>query len=634
MSNIAFSPFGGLVPKTDPLMLPPGGAQTATNCRFTAGVLEAYKLPSLAVAGTIAGAKTIYRFGQSTVSDTTYWFQKFGDVNFVKGPVAADTTERTFFTDGVRPQVTYAALAIGTPPYPSQSTRLGLPPPPVAPSILVGVTYPTHAETAVAETVYYVYTYVDALGQESPPSPVSSVATVYPAGENITPAVAARAAVTGVTGVAASAAVPARAAVMGVDSYGNSIVLSPATPYIPAVAFVQGVTAVEAVAAVPSYSTPFPRQDVVVGFSAAPAGDFTISTIRVYRTSTGSSGTDYLLVDEIPAAYSSYTDTKENSELGEPCPTMLSSNIPAGALGLLSLPNGIMAAFLGYDVYFSDVYKPYSWPEGYIQTMDYPVVGIGAFGTTVVVLTNGFPYLITGSDPQSMSAEKLTYPYACLSKRSIVSAFGGVLYAAADGLVQISPSGVTVMTESLMTRREWSDYNPASMMFVVWDEKVFIFYEKLGGSKGGLILDVAFGLSAIADHATAAYTDPVTGSLFLVLSNNSAFPNRADILKWDAGAASTFTWKSGKRSTPIPHNFAFGQVLADTYPITVTITATKSVNSAYVDNTITKTYTVTDDKPFRLYSGFKARVWEMTITGSGKVFAAYIADSTQELQSV
>lgn len=533
MSLIPFSPFGGLIPKTDPLMLPPNAAQVAINCRMSANVLEAYKQPLQIIPAGIGGVQTIYRFGQATNSDTQYWFAWSKDVNCVKGAIANDTEERTFFTGDGYPKVTTAALATSAQPYPGVSYHLGVPSPV---SASVATASGAYSASAVAETRAYLYTFVSVLGEESPPSPVSSLLTIY----------------------------PTQVAHLLMDS--------------------------------------------------APSGNFSLVSRRIYRTGTGNSGTDFLLVAEIPAATSVYDDNIAGSMLGNVCTSLKSSNIPPLARGLVSMPNGLMAAHTDYDVYFCDAYKPYSWPEGYIQTVDYPIVGLGAFGSSVAVLTQGYPYIITGTDPQSMSVEKLSVPYACLAKRSIVTAQGGVIYAAADGLVQISSRGPSVLTDELMTRREWSAYNPASMLCAIWDEKIFVFYDN--GTQAGFILDLVTGMTDISLHATAAFTDPVTGSLFLAVNGQ--------IVKWESGLAGTYRWKSSRKSSPVPKNFSFGQVLSDTYPVTFKVTADGVANE----------YTATSDNPFRLQSGFRARYWELEVSGTGRLFAAYLADSAAELQNV
>lgn len=533
---VAFTPFGGVVPRLDPLALPNGAAQTASNCRLTAGgILEAFKAPSSVFTGT-GPFTTIYRYGQTTSSDTQYWFTSANTVDYVKGAIAGDTEERTYYTGDGAPKITKSNLALTSTPYPTASYRNGIPAPTNAPT--GSITGTITDATAVADTRFYVYTHVSTLGEESAPSPVSAQFDIKP---------------------------------------GQSVALT---------------------------------------LSAVPSGSWVMTGKRIYRTSTGSSSTEFLFVAEVSAATTSYTDSVLAENLGEVCPTTTHALLPDAAKGLVGMPNGMMAAHTDYDVYFSVPYKPYAWPVGYMQTVDYPIVGLGVFGTTLVVLTKGFPYVMTGSDPQSISVEKLSVPYACLSKKSIVSALGGVVYAAADGLVLVDGSGPKVLTENLYTRREWNALSPATMVCGVWDEKILITY----GTSNTLCLDGGT-LTTLPFGALDFFTDPVTNSLFY-----SDATSTGTIYKFDAGAASTFTWKSRKVAVPHPHSFGYGQVIADTYPVTV---------SVYADGaTIFSAVSVANDKPFRLPGTSRYRYWEMQITGSGKVFAAYLANSVSELQNV
>lgn len=569
MSLIAYSPFGGMVPKADPLTLPPNASQLAINCRLTAGILEAYNLPWTVFSPATVNVRTIYRYGQATNSDTDYWFTSDKDVNFVKGAIANDTEERTYYTGDGYPKVTKADIATVDQPYPSSSWRLGLPNPgsaivaTVSGSQTTPVTDPVTGvatETkSIPETRFYLYTFVSAMGEESGPSPASNEATVY-AGQTV------------------------------------SLMLG-----------------------------------------GPPSGPYNVTSKRIYRTSVGSNSTDYLFVAEVDVGTGSYDDTTLAENLGEVMPSLLFNQLPDLARGLTGMANGMMAAHTDYDVYFCEPFKPYAWPESYIQTVDYPIVGTASFGNSLVVLTTGMPYLMTGSDPSSVTVDKLAVPYACLSKRSICSALNGVIYAAADGLVCIDNSGARVLTDGLMTRREWQGVNPSSMLCAVWDEKIFIFF-KFGEAQGGLILDLANGLTLTDVYATAAYTDPVTGSLFLCVNDR--------IVKWDAGLAGSFKWWSRKVNISILHNFAYGQVLASSYPQKMIVhadieDATKATAivaacpSLVAEGTKVKyTATATDSQPFRLPGGFSARYWEVEMIGSGKVFAAMLADSVGELQRV
>ena len=128
---------------------------------------------------------------------------------------------------------------------------------------------------------------------------------------------------------------------------------------------------------------------------------------------------------------------------------------PAGLLGLRGLPNGIMAGFFGKTLCFCEPFAPFAWPVEYQLTLEFNIVGIGVFGQTAVVLTEGNPYFVSGADSASMSAQKLESPQACIAKRTIASVEGGVIFASPDGLCLAGPNGVSVISQTAFSRADW-----------------------------------------------------------------------------------------------------------------------------------------------------------------------------------
>jgi hypothetical protein len=85
----------------------------------------------------------------------------------------------------------------------------------------------------------------------------------------------------------------------------------------------------------------------------------------------------------------------------------------------------------------------------------------------------------------------------------------------------------------------------------------------------------------------------------------------------------TYTWKSKIAQLPSPSNLSFGQVQADSYPVTLKVFADAEQH----------TYTVTSSELFRLHSGFLAREWTVEITGTANVQQIALAHSGWELKS-
>jgi hypothetical protein len=354
--------------------------------------------------------------------------------------------------------------------------------------------------------------------------------------------------------------------------------------------------------------------------SAPPSGYTNISAKRIYRTFSGNLSTEFQLVDEIPVAQSTYDDSIASSNLNEVLPSLTWTPPPEGCFGITQMANGIMLLFKGYDIFPSEAYLPYAYPVAYSQSVDFPIVGAKAVGTSAVICTAGHPYLLTGSDPSAMSLVKLEAPQACVSKRSIVAVDGGVMYASPDGLIFVSTSGaVTNATAQFFSRQEWQALLPITMTGSYHDGRYYGFFG--GATPGGFIFDPSEGAAAftfIDTHATAAYTDPLQDALYLKVGGS--------IVKWDSGALrQTYKWKSAVFELGHYLNPACAQVVAETYPLTLRF---------YADKTLRHTQTVANSEPFWLPSGYRARFVEVEVEGTPEVYAVHVASSPAELKAV
>lgn len=536
MPAITIRSFGGIAPAVPPRYLQDSQAQIAINCPVFRGSLQplldtSASLLSLPKTGT---PKTIYRFGQDTVSDTQYWFHWTDDVDVCRSQIAGDTSEWTFYTGDGGPKATYAALALTNSNYPAAARPLGLP----APSNAATATAATEFdETASPETRVYTYTWVNKeAGFEFESAPA-----------------------------AASNSVEARS--------GQNVTLT--------------------------------------GLAAVPGGAYAVTHRRIYRSTSGV----YLFVSEIPAAQTSFVDNVSPDALGEELPSLYWAEPPTSLKGLTNLPNGMMAGFVGRDVYFSEPYRPFAWPETYIQTVDYPVVGLGRMDTTLAVLTTGNPYFMQGSHPDSVAVVKSDLEQACVSKNSIVSFGGAVVYAAPDGLMMLSPGGSKIVTANLFNYKQWQEYfKPESIHAYAHDNQYIAFYDT-GTVQGGFIYDMTSGQFILHDiYATAGFRDVQRDKLFLAFADRS-------LKVWNEGAAKSYAWRSKKFTMPQIMGFACAQLEAEAYPMTLKV---------YADGNLIHTQTVASRNPFRLPAKV-GRDWELQVEGSSEVFSLSIANSMTEL---
>jgi hypothetical protein len=412
--------------------------------------------------------------------------------------------------------------------------------------------------------------------------------------------------------------------------------------------------------------------------STAPTGDYNITKMRIYRAVTGTTSVVYLKVADVNIGTTTYSDTKTATQLGGSLTSSNYSPPPSDLSGLVAMANGILAGFRGNEVYFSEPFIPHAWPIEYSLTVEYPIIAIAAFGESLVVATQGNPFVISGSTPQSMSQAKIPLFEPCVSKRSIVSDDTGVMYASPNGIVKIAQGFAGVSTASLFTRDEWQIYKPSSMLGAILDGAYHLFYEDLDNDlRGSVLLDrgeQASALTTTTQHTNAVYVDPVTADLYLV--------EESQVKSWEGDLYNfiPYEWKSKVFHLARPVNFAVAQVEADFGSAEITesiagqtaeiiaanqalLTAgtdlestlgsvqiaehdlagslltsiTSSVEGRYIQVKIFCNYqliatrSVTTRKEFRLPSGYKGDRWEFQFNGNIPLLQFRIAETAKEL---
>ncbi|WP_421849890.1 hypothetical protein [Oricola sp.] len=284
-----------------------------------------------------------------------------------------------------------------------------------------------------------------------------------------------------------------------------------------------------------------------------------ITKQRIYRSQTGQTGTFFYLIAERTASSADFVDDIAVDGFQEILPSTDYNAPPDGLEGLIELPNGMMAAFNGRKVYFCEPYQPHAWPEKYIITVSHDIMGLGAVGNTVVVMTTGQPSIIQGTSPETMQEVELEQNLPCINKRSIVDLGYAIAYASHEGLVAVDAAGgFSIATRNLFNRRDWESYNPASMVAAQLSGRYFAFYERTLSSgqldKGGMIIDTSGEgyLIRTDTRASAVCYDLATSDLFYV------DPETGYVKQFDANDASrrTLYWKSKRFTLPRPENMA------------------------------------------------------------------------------
>lgn len=296
-------------------------------------------------------------------------------------------------------------------------------------------------------------------------------------------------------------------------------------------------------------------QSVTLSGFQVPAGS-RVTKQRIYRSQTSLQGTDLYFIAERAASTANFTDNIPLSEQNEPIPSLEWSAPPDGLTGLITLPNGMMAAFRGKELWFCEPWRPHAWPEKYVLTLDYSIVALGAYGTTIVAATVGQPYIVSGTSPDTMSQEKLELNLPCINARGLVDLGYAIAYPSHDGLVVASSSGARVVTDQLMTRDQWLKTAPERFVAGQFYGRYLASYEYIDPKgralSGSFIIDLTgqeVFLHRTNYKADATFYDITEGKLYLCLGN--------EIFEWDAldSENEILTWRSKQFVVPKPTNF-------------------------------------------------------------------------------
>ncbi|CAB4211888.1 hypothetical protein UFOVP1419_44 [uncultured Caudovirales phage] len=350
--------------------------------------------------------------------------------------------------------------------------------------------------------------------------------------------------------------------------------------------------------------------------SAPPTGYGNIIEKIIYRSNTGSSTTVWQLVAVIAIATATYSDTKLAADVQEVCPseTWIAPNV--AMKGLVSHPGGFLCGFYDNVLCFSEAYLPHAWPAAYQMQVDNPIVALGVFGNSLLVVTTGMPYVVTGGSPASLSPpEKLERGEACLNKRSFVDVGYACAWAGPSGLWLASTGSVLLVTENILKPADWQ----ALLTSIGAAGGVGLIGAQYGstyvgfGTTGAFIFDAATGDYATTDiAATAQWYDQTTATLYLVVGGA--------VVSWNSGATKKqLVWKSRPERLQSPDTMGVLQLFAGSYspPPTVKVFA----DGVQIQHKgVPYVVTVTSDEPVNLPGGYTANAtYEVEVTSSVEI---------------
>ena len=586
--------FNGIAPVVSSRLLADGVAQTAENVVLNSGRAVPLRTNSqvttcFSSSVTALSNDTRTSIWRYTPESTDYWLQWNEDVDVVYGPLPKDAYDRVYFTGQDYPRVGSEASMISGATYPAASYKLGVPVLAIPGNFALSRAA-NNLATETPNTVCYVFTYVTGFGEEGPPSVATDTIDVTDTQTD--------------------------------GSTNQTVTLS----NLPA--------------------APSPNTNFATGHK-----------MRIYRSNTGSNTTAFQFVGESTNFGGNFTDSLDGDELGEVIPSTYwigppdddNTTYPEGQMkGLVAMPNGIFAGFAGRRLCFSEPYLPHAWPVSYRITTEDNIVALSMAGNTLLVATEGNPYVVGGVDPSSMQAVRLEAAQACVSKKSMVDMGDYAMYASPDGLVAVAGNQVELVTEQLIDPKDWlSTYNPTTIQGFL-HEGTYVGFHSVGtNDRAGFMFDPRRGKNAFTTLTVTSttdprggYYDPQDGQLYLI---DTTATNRKIQKFQGSNTLSTLKWKSKKFVTPSPTSMAWVSVTAEGYPFTVSVWADGTLIYAgtVTESSGTKTLAVSTpsgisnstiyESVMRLPSNV-AKEWEVQIESQFNINELCLAESIDEIR--
>jgi hypothetical protein len=389
-----------------------------------------------------------------------------------------------------------------------------------------------------------------------------------------------------------------------------------------------------------------------------------IATVRLYRTIVDSAGNaTYYQVQEVPvnpSAVTTITDSAKPSDIvgNKQLDSIGYSPPPVGLQGVVMMANGIAAGFTNErEVWFSAAYLPHAWPAAYALTVDYPIVGLTANGTSLNILTEGSPFIATGVTPDTMTIGKITANEPCISRGSIVSSGEGAYYASPNGIQLLNTGGTTNITLNIYEKEFHYTLRPSDWAAGRYGSTYVSFIKgpPADGDHGGFAIDrfeeganQLFSYIHFPVNVLNIYSDELSGQLFSLMQDGTVMqwnppigvPGETTLRSWE--------WKTKQFRFTTPQQFKAFMVLFEVPPeITITLGPRNTDQGQVFDPTaqylLVRVYA--DGRPvvvreiqksgevLLIPGGFKAELWEFMFVGQIGMKFFKVASSVKELRA-
>lgn len=419
-----------------------------------------------------------------------------------------------------------------------------------------------------------------------------------------------------------------------------------------------------------SHTDEFSQQIYIYRSTVGTEGEATWREVINFSSAVGALLPTSVTYDNVTETYT-FTDNVNNVDLGA-IPQNFEWECPDGLQGIITLRNGVFAAYKNNTIYLSVPYQGHAWPAAYAIPLDFDLVGLGCFGNTLVICTTNKTFLCQASNPESPILVPLQESNTCVAKHSIVSLQESVIYATRYGLVQVTNNGVTPITNKIISEAFWRQLNPSTIQACSFNSKYLMFFETDRVPYSGCIVDLndlTIGILGLSQKVSCLRMDDISSDIFIqyihpillrpaiftFASNYSLkrvyrwtskkFLNTYGLVTLSAGKVNfykdttiidnpefSYIAASGAFNAPYVNLFALNGDATTNQHVQITHASDWCMLTFYMNDTQKAVIHVRDNIPFRLPSGFRGDSFYVDIVSTQPIARVQLASGIGELE--
>ena len=377
-----------------------------------------------------------------------------------------------------------------------------------------------------------------------------------------------------------------------------------------------------------------------------------LAFVNIYRTVTSAQNISvFYFVAQMPIADTKYIDVLTNQQVlsHSPLPSTFWAAPPDKLGGLTTLPNGMIAGFVGQEIWYCEPFRPHAWPPQYQTSVDYNIVGMAALDQILVIGTDNLAYVATGVHPSAVSSRIVTGSEPCASQGSFAVVPQGVIYSSRHGLMLANTGGATNITKPFISADDWAKLINLNLISAAILNGAYYAFSGIfeGSFQANAFQTDAFQIDApepSTDGVLIEFNDPrvavsklrhptptfkviqdVWTAEVLLLRDGKVW-----LLDLPNGDPEEHEWKSKLFQLTKPQNMAVAKVI---YSSVDGPNTGKFEVFAGGKLRLSRPLPVSG-KPFRLPSGFKSDNWQVRYVGTLAIDQIEVATSVQELSQV